>query len=91
MLSRQEFTPQAIDELERLAARQGLPLEKRLVETAVWYYRNKPRLAEENVMGRLAFLERMLEIHLETFALVVDRMQKTEGKHNGHPTLWMPR
>lgn len=90
MLSRQEFTPQAIDELEKLAARQGNPLEKRLIETAVWYYRNKPRLAQENVMGRLEFLERMSEIMLETFALVTDRMQRVEGTRVGHPALWLP-
>ena len=74
------FTKKLIDELETLANDVALPFEQRLIQTAVWYHRNKDRIPRENVPQRLDFLEKTMDIILELMALSLDRMQQVENR-----------
>lgn len=84
-----EITPQLIDALEEISLMTHLPLEQRLVDTALWYYRNRPRIAQENLPKRLEFAEKSLEIIIEMFALTVQRLQRAEGRPKSS-SLWLP-
>lgn len=91
MRQEQTFTPQLIDKLDHILNTGGhLPLERRLIDTAIWFHRNKPRLAKENVTGRLEFLEKTCDILIELSALATERMQAVEGRGK-HATLWLPK
>lgn len=91
MREEQTFTPQLIDKLDNILNTGGhLPLERRLIDTAIWFHRNKPRLARENVMGKIEFLEKTCDILIELGALLTERMQEAEGKKR-HATLWLPK
>ena len=85
-----DFTKELINQLDSIADDTNLPLERRLVQTAVWFHRNKDRLPRENLAKRLDFLEKSLDITLELFALAVDRLQMSEGRHKS-ASLWLPR
>lgn len=91
MRTDQDITPQLIDKLDHILNTGGhLPLERRLIDTAIWFHRNKPRLARENVLGRLAFLEQTCDILVEMLALVTERLQVAEGREK-HASLWIPK
>lgn len=91
MQSDQTFTPQLIDKLDEILNTGGhLPLEKRLIDTAIWFHRNKPRLAKENVLGRLEFYEKTSDILIELVALLTERLQGAEGMQK-HASLWLPK
>ena len=85
-----EITEQLINKLEHLNNETRLPLEKRLIETAVWFHRNKDRIPRENLTKRLDFLEKTLDIFLEMTAMLVDRAQLVEGRSKSE-SLWLPR
>ena len=61
-------------------------LERRLADTAVWFYRNAGGIARDNLAGRQAFLEKALWINLEINALLLERMRRTSGSN----ALWIP-
>jgi hypothetical protein len=82
-------TPQLINQLEDLATNSMLPLERRLVDTAVWFHKNKDRLPKEDVPRRLEFLEKSFDIFLELVALTLQRMQTVEGRKGS--SLYLPR
>ncbi len=84
-----ELTEQLINKLEAIHDETRLPLEKRLIDTAVWYHKNKDRIPKENLAKRLDFLSKAFDIQLELTALLVDRMQITEGRGKSE-SLWMP-
>jgi len=84
-----DITTQLIRRLEQLSTEGHLPLEKRLIETAVWFHRNKDRIPRENLGKRLDFLEKSLDIHIELVAMLVDRMQLSEGRPKSR-NLWIP-
>ncbi len=84
-----EITEGLINKLEHLSTDGRLPLEKRLVETAVWYYRNKDRIPAHNLEKRLEFMEKTFSIFLEMIAMTVDRMQRNEGRKTS-ASLWLP-
>ena len=91
MRKEQTITPQLVDALDQLVATAGhLPLERRLIDTAVWFHRNKPRLARENLMGRVDFLEKTCDILIELCALTLQRMQNVEGRPKSQ-SLWLPK
>ncbi len=91
MRQEQTFTPQLIDTLDHILNTGGQrPLERRLIDTAIWFHRNKPRLARENVMARLEFLETTCDTLIEMGALLTQRMQEVEGLKS-HATLWLPK
>ena len=85
-----KITEQLINKLEHLNNETRLPLERRLIETAVWFHRNKDRIPRENLEKRIDFLEKTLDIFLEMTAMLVDRAQLVEGRAKSE-SLWIPR
>lgn len=63
------------------------PLERRLAELTMWYYKNKKRISPENLPAKVAFLEKALWISLEVTALAVERLHSAKG---GASRLWVP-
>lgn len=63
-------------------------LERRLADLAVWFYKNRNNLSNENLAGRLEFLMRAFWIMLEVNALLVSRVHSLEGRSDH---LWLPR
>lgn len=57
-------------------------LEKLVRDLALWYYKNQPRIADDNLPKRVAFLERTLELTLEALAQATLRIQHAEA----HPS-----
>jgi len=62
------------------------PLERRLADTAVWFYNNRDRIARDNLAARQAFLEKAFWIQLEINALLLERLRKQSGSE----ALWLP-
>ena len=85
-----ELTQELINKLEAIHQETHLPLERRLIDTAVWYHRNKDRIPEHEVKKRLDFLSTAFNIQLEIMIMLVDRMQVAEGRKKSD-TLWLPR
>ena len=85
-----EITKELIDKLEAIHGETHLPLEKRLIDTAVWYHRNKDRIPPHDLQKRMDFMTKAFDIQLELTAMLVDRMQKAEGRVKSN-SLWLPR
>ena len=83
------MTNELLNDLEKLAAHNMLPLERRLCDTAIWFHRNKGCVPIEDLGKRLEFAEKTIDIMLELFALTLDRMQRLEGKGKS-PNLYLP-
>jgi len=81
-------TKELIDKLELMSTETAGPLEKRLVDMAVWFHKNKDRIPRNNVENRCDFLMKSLDIHLELVALLVQRLERVEGRR--HSPLWTP-
>ena len=82
-------TEQLINKLEHLSEDNELPLERRLINTAVWFHRNKDRIPPEALDKKIEFMEKSMDIMIELFALTVERMQKVES-HGTSASLWLP-
>lgn len=78
-----------IRELEEIAANSKLPLEKRLIDTAVWFHKNKDSIPRDNLAKRLDFLEKAFDIILEVYALTLRRLHEAEGRPGSG--IWFPR
>lgn len=83
------FTPQLINELEEIKSNTLLPLERRLVDTAVWFHKNRGRVDQSDLKRRVDFMEKTLDIFLELFAMQVQRIQTSESSRS--PSLYTPR
>lgn len=77
---------QQIDQIEKAAFKGSL--ERTVRDLALWYYKNQPRIADENVPKRLAFVEKTLEITLEALAQATLRIQHAES--HPKPSLLIP-
>ena len=65
------------------------PLERRLADLTVWFYRNRKSISPDNLHLRLKLAEDALWIMLEVIALTMDRLQELE--HRGKSEhLWIP-
>jgi hypothetical protein len=65
------------------------PLEQRLADLTVWFYRNRKSIPSENLHLRQKLSEDALWIMLEVVALTMDRLQELE--HRGRSEkLWIP-
>lgn len=84
-----DFTTKLINQLEQISDDVNLPLERRLIQMAVWFHKNKDRVPRENLPKRLDFLEKSLDITLELFAMSLERLQLNEGRHKS-ASLWLP-
>jgi len=65
------------------------PLEQRLADLTVWFYRNRKAVAPENLHLRQKLTEDALWIMLEVIALTMDRLQEVEHKGKSE-RLWLP-
>jgi|TARA_R100001530_G_scaffold30051_1_gene23611 hypothetical protein len=83
-----DVTKELIDRLEKINTETHLPLERRLIDTAVWYHKNKDRIPRSNIEKRLEFLEKSFDIMIELMAMSVERHQNVEGHSNN---LWLPQ
>tara|TARA_Y100000310_G_scaffold255351_1_gene262748 strand:+ start:2601 stop:2888 length:288 start_codon:yes stop_codon:yes gene_type:complete len=82
------MTSQMLDRLNAMSTETAEPLEKRLVDMAVWFHKNKDRIPRGAVETRCDFLEKSLDITLELVALLVQRLEFVEGRR--HSPLWTP-
>lgn len=79
-----------LDELSQNAEISGQkPLEQRMADLAVWFYKNADGIPRDNLASRQAFLEKAFWIQLEALALAVERLHEVEGK--GSSNLFLPR
>lgn len=79
-----------IHELEGIASNVTLPLERRLVDTAVWFHKNKDRIPIENLGSRVEFLTKSLDIAIELIAMLAERLHQAEQRP-GSQKLYLPR
>lgn len=75
-----QITSELVAKLESISNNSSLPLEKRLIDLAVWFHKNKDALPKTEVERRLDFLTKTLDIHLELVAMLADRLQQVEGR-----------
>lgn len=76
--------------IQNAQAMGNRPLEQRLADLTVWFYRNGKDIAPENLHMRLKLSEKALWIMLEVIALTMDRLQELE--HRGKSKhLWLPK
>jgi hypothetical protein len=72
--------------LHNVQASGNQVLERRLADTAVWFYKNKDRIARDNLAARQAFLEKGFWIMLEINALLLQRIRESRPGAD----LWLP-
>lgn len=65
-----------IDELEQNVKRSDRPLERRLADLTVWFFRNLERIPADNVPKRVELLEVAFRVQLEVIALLLERLKK---------------
>jgi hypothetical protein len=79
-----------IKQIEEIASRTDLPFEKRLMDTAVWFHKNKDQVPREDLPKRLDFMEKTLDIMLELVAMSLERMQEAEKSPLASSSLYLP-
>jgi hypothetical protein len=77
-----------IKQLEEIAGRTDLPFERRLIDTAVWFHKNKDSIPRDDLTKRLDFMEKTFDIVIELMALSLDRVQQVE---RGSSQLFLPK
>lgn len=77
------------DELERSARDSSTSLEQRLSDTCKWFYQNRDRIPREDLIKRLEFIEKFIEIQIEIDAAIVERLQMSENRQKSE-RLWLP-
>ena len=81
------ITESLLKELEEISGKTHLPLEQRLMDTAIWFHRNQERFSDD-IPKRVELLSKTFDIFLEMMALAVQRMQRIEGRST---SLYTPR
>lgn len=82
---------QLIEELMFNARASGNQvLERRLADTAVWYYQNRLRIPPDNLAARYELADKCLWIMLEMCALMTERIHELESRKSG-AHLWTPK
>jgi hypothetical protein len=66
------------------------PLEQRLADLTVWFYRNRKFIDVNNIHKRMKLFEDGFWILLEVNALLMDRVQEIENQRKS-ASLWLPR
>lgn len=84
-----QITSELIAKLESIQNNNSMPLEKRLIDMAIWFTKNKDAIPRNEVLKRLDFLTKTLDIHLEMVAMLADRLQTAEGRRKSS-SLWLP-
>lgn len=88
-MSDTDITDGLIRQLEAISNETRLPLERRLIDTAVWFHKNKDRIPRHEVEKKVEFLTKAFDIFIEMTAMLVDRIQESEGRPKGS-SLWLP-
>jgi len=83
-----DMTNELIGKLESISNSTHLPLEQRLMDTAIWFHRNKDSISD--IPKKVEFLTKALDIFIELTAMIVDRQQQVEGRRKS-ASLWLPR
>ena len=79
-----------IHELEGIAKNVTLPLERRLIDTAVWFHQNKDRIPVDNLGAKVEFLTKSLDIALELIAMLSERLHQAEHRQVSE-RLYLPK
>lgn len=79
-----------VEELSKKAAYIGKPLEKRLADLVVWFYRNRHDIPLDNLAAKQKFLETTVWTQFEVIALLIERVHELEHARNGSH-LWLPK
>lgn len=79
------------DLLHNASASGNRTLERRMADTAVWFYKNKERIPLDNLASRQVFLQKAFWILLEVNALLLERVHELEAGKRGSRHLWLPR
>lgn len=79
-----------IRELEEVAGRTNLPLERRVMDTALWFHKNWDTMDEADVLRRIKFLGKALDIMIELNVMLIERLHEAENRRKS-PTLYTPR
>lgn len=89
---RQKIDPEVlINALVGNAQSQGnRPLEQRLADLTVWFYRNRKLIDPSNLQKRMKLFEDGFWILLEVNALLMDRVQEIESQRKS-ASLWLPK
>ena len=78
-----------IKELEEISSNEHRPLERRLIDTAVWFSKNKDRIPKHDLEKKVEFLTQTMNILLELFALNIERLRQVDGHTSER--LWLPK
>ncbi len=89
-MSTTDSTEALLKQLEEIKNKTNLSFEKRLMDTAIWFHRNKHLVPRENLPKRLDFMEKTMDCVLEMFAMSLQRTQEMEG-HARSSVLYTPR
>lgn len=89
---RQKISPEVLINalIGNAQAAGNRPLEQRLADLTVWFYRNRKDIDINNLHRRMKLYEDGFWILLEVCALLMDRVQEVEAG-NKSKTLWLPR
>ena len=76
--------------LDAIREQTNLPFERRLLDTALYFHKNKDSIPRANLQARVDFFEKVMDCYLEMMVMCLDRMQEVEGRKQG-TSLWLPK
>ena len=66
------------------------PMERRLADLTLWFYKNKKDIPLDNLASKAAFLEKTIWILLEVLALQAERLHEMENRGRSS-NLYLPK
>lgn len=81
-----------VEELIHNARASGQrPLEQRIADLAIWYYKNVKHIPTDNLAAKQAFFEKAFWCMIEVQALLIERNHELEAAKRGMSNLWLPK
>ena len=80
------LTKELINKIDGISQEGMQPLNRRLMDLAVWFHKHRGDISEEDIQKRLEFHEKMLDTMLEMIALGIN--QDINSKKS--ESLWLP-
>ena len=80
------LTKELINKIEDISQEGMQPLNRRLMDLAVWFHKHRRDIPEDDLAKRLEFHEKMLDTMLEMIALWIN--QDINSKKS--ESLWLP-
>lgn len=80
------LTKELINKIDGISQEGMQPLNRRLMDLAVWFHKHRGDIPEEDIQKRLEFHEKMLDTMLEMIALWIN--QDINSKKS--ESLWLP-